>query len=324
MILGVSEAAESVSFAAMAERQQALAAIVLRDPAVESLSSFIGIDGVNTTANAGRIQINLKPLAERDASASEVIRRLEPKLAEVDGATLYMQPVQDITVDDRVSRTQFQYSLASPRPRGAAALHARAHRAPPGPPRAPRPRGRSADRWPRADARDRPRHRVTPRDHAADDRRHALRRVRAAPGVDHLHPAEPVPRRARGRPELPERPEGARPPLRAVDERSGRAAGVVHDGRAGHDGALRDAPGAVPGGDALVQPGAGCLAGRSRRCHRSGGRRGRPSGVHSRRLPGDGAGVPGVARESAVPDPRRASSPSTSCSGSSTRATSTR
>jgi multidrug efflux pump len=116
VILGVSEAAESVSFAAMAERQQALAAVVLRDPAVESLSSFIGIDGVNTTANAGRIQINLKPLAERDASASEVIRRLEPKLAEVDGATLYMQPVQDITVDDRVSRTQFQYSLASPDP----------------------------------------------------------------------------------------------------------------------------------------------------------------------------------------------------------------
>src|SRR6185503_1319434 len=116
VILGVSEAPESVSFAAMAERQQQLAAIVLQDPAVESLSSFIGVDGVNTTGNVGRIQINLKPLAERDADATEVIRRLQPKLAEVQGATLYMQPVQDITVDDRVSRTQFQYSLASPDP----------------------------------------------------------------------------------------------------------------------------------------------------------------------------------------------------------------
>jgi len=116
VILGVSEAPESVSFAAMAERQQQLAAVVLQDPAVESLSSFIGIDGVNTTANAGRIQINLKPLAERDADAHEVIRRLQPKLAEVQGATLYMQPVQDLTVEDRVSRTQFQYSLASPDP----------------------------------------------------------------------------------------------------------------------------------------------------------------------------------------------------------------
>jgi multidrug efflux pump len=116
VILGVSEAPESVSFAAMAERQQALAAVVLQDPAVESLSSFIGIDGVNTTANAGRIQINLKPLAERDAEATAIIRRLQPKLAEVSGATLYMQPVQDLTVDDRVSRTQFQYSLASPDP----------------------------------------------------------------------------------------------------------------------------------------------------------------------------------------------------------------
>jgi multidrug efflux pump len=120
VIFGVSEAAESVSFAAMAERQQALAAVVLRDPAVESLTSFIGVDGVNTTANAGRIQINLKPLAERDASASEVIRRLQPELAAVEGATLYMQPVQDLTVENRVSRTQFQYSLASPDP---AVLH---------------------------------------------------------------------------------------------------------------------------------------------------------------------------------------------------------
>jgi multidrug efflux pump len=97
----------------MAERQQALAKLILQDPAVASLSSFIGIDGTNTTLNSGRIQINLKPLAERGITASEIIRRLQPKLAEAAGITLYMQPVQDLTVEDRVSRTQFQYTLES-------------------------------------------------------------------------------------------------------------------------------------------------------------------------------------------------------------------
>jgi multidrug efflux pump len=111
VILGVSQAPQNVSFLAMARRQQALADVILRDPAVESLSSFIGIDGTNTTINSGRIQINLKPLDQRKISASDAIRRLQPGLAGVDGITLYMQPVQDLTVEDRVSRTQFQYSL---------------------------------------------------------------------------------------------------------------------------------------------------------------------------------------------------------------------
>ncbi|HTG01990.1 MAG TPA: efflux RND transporter permease subunit, partial [Nitrospirota bacterium] len=113
-IQGTSEAPQSISFPAMAERQQALARIILKDPAVESLSSFIGVDGTNTTLNSGRILINLKPLGKRDASATEVIRRLQPELARVDGITLYMQPVQDLTVDARVSRTQFQYTLDDP------------------------------------------------------------------------------------------------------------------------------------------------------------------------------------------------------------------
>ncbi|HXC16604.1 MAG TPA: MdtB/MuxB family multidrug efflux RND transporter permease subunit [Holophagaceae bacterium] len=111
VILGVSEAAQSISFDAMADRQQALAQVILKDPAVESLSSFIGIDGTNTTLNTGRIQINLKPLEERDASASGIIRRLQPELDKVQGIQLYMQPVQDLSVEDRVSRTQYQYSL---------------------------------------------------------------------------------------------------------------------------------------------------------------------------------------------------------------------
>ncbi len=114
IIQGVSEADQSISFPAMAERQQALARTILKDPAVESLSSFIGIDGINTTLNSGRIQINLKPLAKRNANASEIIRRLQPELARVLGITLFMQPVQDLTVEDRVSRTQFQYTLEDP------------------------------------------------------------------------------------------------------------------------------------------------------------------------------------------------------------------
>jgi len=115
VILGVSEASQGISFPAMAERQQALAREILADPAVESLSSFIGVDGTNATLNTGRIQINLKPLADRDGSASDVIRRLQPRLArDVAGVTLYMQPVQDLTVEDRVSRAQYQYSLEDP------------------------------------------------------------------------------------------------------------------------------------------------------------------------------------------------------------------
>ncbi|PYS40706.1 MAG: acriflavine resistance protein B [Acidobacteria bacterium] len=110
-ILGVSESEQSISFTAMAQRQQALAKVILQDPDVESLSSFIGIDGTNTTLNSGRMQIDLKPHDERKASASEIIRRLQARLEGVEGITLFMQPVQDLTVDDRVSRTQFQYSL---------------------------------------------------------------------------------------------------------------------------------------------------------------------------------------------------------------------
>jgi multidrug efflux pump len=110
-ILGVSEGAQDVSFQAMAQRQRALAEVILKDPAVESLSSFIGVDGINTTLNSGRIQINLKPLNQRNISASDVIRRLQPQVDKIEGISLFLQPVQDLTVEDRVSRTQFQYSL---------------------------------------------------------------------------------------------------------------------------------------------------------------------------------------------------------------------
>ncbi|HLJ48544.1 MAG TPA: multidrug efflux RND transporter permease subunit [Bryobacteraceae bacterium] len=116
VILGISEAPQAISFPSMGRRQQDLARVILKDPAVENLTSFIGIDGQNSTLNNGRIQITLKPLEERNGvSAMDVIRRLQPELtAEVPGIALYMQPVQDLTVEDRISRTQYQYSLDAP------------------------------------------------------------------------------------------------------------------------------------------------------------------------------------------------------------------
>jgi multidrug efflux pump len=117
VIQGISQAAPTTSFTAMATKQQELAKIILEDRAVESLSSFIGADGTNMTLNTGRFSINLKPLEQRNASASDVIRRLQAKLHDrVQGIDLYMQPVQNITVDDRVSRTQYQYTLEDPDP----------------------------------------------------------------------------------------------------------------------------------------------------------------------------------------------------------------
>jgi multidrug efflux pump len=115
-IQGVSEATESVSYAAMADRQQALAAAILKDPDVLSLSSYIGIDGNNVTLNSGRFLINLKPRGERRASVSETIRHLQGETADVAGITLYMQPVQDLTLDNTVSRTQYQFTLESADP----------------------------------------------------------------------------------------------------------------------------------------------------------------------------------------------------------------
>ncbi len=121
LIQGISEAPQSISYVAMAERQQALAAAILRDPDVDSLSSFIGVDGTNTTLNSGRFLINLKPHDSRQFSASDIIRRLQQETADVSGISLYMQPVQDLTIDTTVSRTQYQFVLESANPDDLAA-----------------------------------------------------------------------------------------------------------------------------------------------------------------------------------------------------------
>jgi multidrug efflux pump len=114
VIQGISQAPAATSFPAMVRKQQALAEVILQDPAVESLSSFIGLDGINTTLNSGRILINLKPLEARKINARMVMNRLQPKLDQVEGIDFYMQPIQDLTVEDRVSRTQYQYTLEDP------------------------------------------------------------------------------------------------------------------------------------------------------------------------------------------------------------------
>jgi multidrug efflux pump len=114
VIQGITQASQTIGSKSMAERQKEVAKVILQDPAVESLSSFIGADGTNTTTNSGRMSINLKPLNQRDLSASDVVRRLQSKLKDVQDIQIFMQPVQNITVDDRVSRTQYQYTLEDP------------------------------------------------------------------------------------------------------------------------------------------------------------------------------------------------------------------
>jgi multidrug efflux pump len=111
MLLGVSEAAPDVSFPKMMGLQRALADVILSDPDVQNVASFIGSDGTNPTTNSGRISVTLKPRGERSASADEIMARLRPKVAQVDGAQLSLQSVQDLQIDSRVGRTQFQYTL---------------------------------------------------------------------------------------------------------------------------------------------------------------------------------------------------------------------
>jgi len=113
LIQGVTEASQSISYSAMTARQRELATAILSDPAVESVSSFVGVDGTNETLNAGRVLINLKPLNQRHESASEIIRRLNQETAGVPGMAMYLQPVQDLTLDASVSRTQYQFTLGA-------------------------------------------------------------------------------------------------------------------------------------------------------------------------------------------------------------------
>ena len=305
VILGISEAPETVSFEAMAERQQALAAVILKDPDVQSLSSFIGVDGTNMTPNSGRIQINLRPLEERSADASTIIRRLGPAVEKVEGITLYMQPIQDLTVEDRVSRTQYQYSLedadaaelAQWTPRLVARLKA-----------SPVLRDVATDQQNGGllanvviDRDTASRLGIVPQ--LIDDTLYdAFGQRQVSTIFTQLNQYHVVLEVAAA---LSARPRRAQGDLREVVDGRPGAALRVHALRARDHAARHQPPGAVPVGHALVQPGAGRVTRRGRRRHPEGRTRDRPARVDPRGLSGHRAGLPGVAGESAVADPGR-------------------
>ena len=306
-IQGISEAPQTISFAAMAERQQALAAVVLEDPAVASLTSFIGVDGANATLNSGRMLINLKPRNQRGISASEVIRRLQPKLAKVDGIALYMQPVQDLTIEDRVSRTQYQFTVETV---DAKELSNWVH-ATDGPAEAAsstgRRRQRLPGRWSAGLRRVRPYNCKPPGHHARGHRQRAVQRVRPAFGIDHLHAIQSISRRARSPTRISARSWGAGKHLRALDgSRPADAAGQAFHHRAGRreSHATFDQPyRAVSGGDDLVQPRTRRVAGRCRQGDREDEGRTGAARQRADQFSGRRARVPGIAQQRVVADP---------------------
>ena len=317
VILGVSEGAADISFAAMAERQQALAEVdPARIPAVESLSSFIGVDGTNTTLNSGRIQINLKPLERaRDRPRPRSSAGCSPELAEVAGITLYMQPVQDLTVEDRVSRTQYQYTLEDAdaeelRDVGAAAASS-------GCSTLPELRDVASDqqndgaRVPLVIDRDTAsRLGITPQ--MIDDTLYnAFGQRQVSTIFTQLNQYRVV---LEVEPDVQQNPEALKRPLRATPRRPashGRRSSAFTRGvartRAQHAPLAINHQGQFPVVTLSFNLAPGVVARRRRRAPSEGDQRqlGLPASIHAE-LPGHRAGVPGVARERAAADPRRA------------------
>ena len=287
VIMGITDAPESISFAAMSQRQRELATAILKDKDVVSLSSFIGVDGTNTTPNSGRLQINLKSRDERDDDITTIMKRLQQEVAGVEGITLYMQPVQDLTVEDRVSRTQYQFSLEDADPNELATWTTKMLDQAEDPAGTARCRHRPAEPGRAGQSGDRSRHGFAIGRNRQRDRQHFVRCVRPAAGVDHVHAVEPVPRRARSRSQFSRRSRFAEEYLcagrrrtkprnsrrkrprreRSERRRSGRhgAAGAAQRDRTlrnHHRASDHQPPGAVPGGHDLVQPRQRRFAGR--------------------------------------------------------------
>ena len=291
VILGISEGPQNVSFPALAKSQQALAQVILKDPDVESLSSFIGIDGTNATPNSGRIQINLKSRDQRKTTATEIIRRLQPELAKVNDITLYMQPVQDLTVEDRVSRTQYQYSMEDA---DAQELSLWAPKLVDELRKLPSMRDVATDQQNgglQSRTGDRSRHRVASGHSAAGHRRHAVRRLWTAPGLDHVYSVESVSRGAGSRSAVLAESGFAQEYLRALEQREPGSARVFQPFPDFEHCAGGEPPGTVSGGHAFVQPGAGSFAGRGDAGDPEGGAGHSPSTQHSHQLPGNGRGL---------------------------------
>jgi multidrug efflux pump len=307
-IQGISEAAQNISFASMAERQQALAEVIVQDPAVASLSSFIGVDGTNSTLNSGRMLINLKPLEDRDARAVDIIRRLQTKLADVPGIALYMQPVQDLTIEDRVSRTQYQFTLEDPSfdelSEWTPQLVERLRRLP----QFADVASDLQDGGLQAFVDNRSRIGEPDGHHSGRHRQCAVQRIRPAADLDDLHADQPVPRRPGGEARVQARSDSDRRDLCGKFD-SGPAgpadSALVDRPRYRAPRAARDQPHRpVPGGDHFIQPGARRIAGRRGEDDRAGRARDRPAGQRAGSLPGRRAGVPVIAGQRAVADPR--------------------
>ena len=307
LIQGISVASPSVSFAAMAERQQALAAAILEDPDVESLSSFIGVDGTNTTLNSGRLLINLKPRGQRSLSASEIIRRLDKKARGVTGIALYMQPVQDLTIDATVSRSQYQFALQDANPDEFAVwipkLIERLRQIPQIEDVATTFSENGLSAYVLIDRATAARFGITPAtiDNALYDsfgQRIVSTIFTQSNQYRVILEADPS---------LQQSLDSLGVDLPAVLDRGRRAGAAVGD-RQGlrADRALgNQSPRTVSGDHGFIQPGGRRLARRGGRRDQGGRARDRAAGQHDHRLPGRGAGVSGGARQRADPDPRR-------------------
>jgi multidrug efflux pump len=269
IVQGISQGGPTVSFAEMQKRQEMLATALLKDPDVAGLSSFIGVDGTNTTLNSGRLLINLKPKGERSAAFDDILARLATLSREVPGISLYLQPVQDLTIDSTVSRAQYQFVLEDA---STAVLNQWV-------PQTDRQPGETAgagqrlDQFPRSRTgglrHGRPRHRRAFRYYRRHHRQRALRRLRPAHHLDHLHPVEPIPRHpgiGRAGTEIAARARGHLSAL--VGRRSG-AAVVDCARRRAPEPALQRSPRPVPRRHVVVRRGAGLFAGKR-------GRRGAP------------------------------------------------
>lgn len=301
VLQGVTQSAQSTSFEAMSRRQQALAQSLLEDPDVASLSSFIGIDGMNATLNTGRLLVNLKPWSERGAPLADIMARLDARARQVQGISLYLQPVQELNIEDRVSRGQYQFTLTSPdsalepRPDPAPGRRAATGRHLVGP----------AGRWPPGLPGGLARRRRAPGPDHGRRGPGALQRLWPAPGRHPVHAVQPVPRGAGGGPAPGRQPRGAgtHPPAhggRPADS----AIGAGHGQRA-RRAAGGQPPVAVPRREFLVQPAVRRFTGRGHRRHRGGA----PGHRHARERriapAGRGVRVPGLAVQHPVADAGR-------------------
>ncbi len=300
-LVGGIQADQSISFQAMRQKLADFMAIVGGDPAVENVVGFTG----GAQRNSGFMFVALKPLAERKETADQVIARLRGKLAKEPGANLFLQPVQDIRIGGPAEQRAVPVHAAGRRPRGPPRVGAEDPAGASQLARVGRRQHRPAGQGPADLARDRPRHRHAPRRDAADDRHDAERPLRPAPGVDDLRAAQPVPRGDGGGAAVLAVARDAEDRLRQHGGRRPGAAVGVRDLRSDQHAAGRQPPGAVRRLDDLVQPRARrvAVAGHARGRGRDGADRRADDGA--RKLPGQRARFPGLARQPAAADPRR-------------------